>query len=349
MSWTFVACVGIAFAWLGLFYLWGRGFLTFIKAEKDIASCIPFGYLVLQVIYQIIYLPFYFNRGSYRATSFIWLGVVSLISILLMLYLKKQPKVVKLRLKAHEKLGICIAVVLVLGLAFYISLRIPWYGADTVRYITAMDECYYKDAMWIEEGKLNFHFGMCSMFQLFTIPSLLTGIRPYYISLFTVRIVGICLFSLIVYRIGETVFRRKEKRFCWPATALSVISPYLLMFWGSMYTAEFFYWRINEAKGFCQFVLLPIGFSVLLEMFEKDINRRPLWKKQLLVGLASVAVSSSSLTPFIFLLLMGTLALLAYDKLKNGWRSIGWTAVCAIPNLVYLAIYVLGKKGFIVL
>ena len=102
MSWTFVACVGIAFAWMALFYLWGRGFLTWIKAERDVASCIPFGYLVLQVIYQVIYLPFYFTRGSYRATVYIWLGIVVIGSIVLIFYLRKHRSEQKLRLKGIE-------------------------------------------------------------------------------------------------------------------------------------------------------------------------------------------------------------------------------------------------------
>lgn len=349
MSWTFITCVGLAFAWMALFYLWGRGFLTIIKAERDIASCIPFGYLVLQVIYQVIYLPFYFTRGSYRATVYIWLGIVAAGSVALFFYLRRHPSEQKIKLKGIERGGICIAAFLVLGLAFFIALRVPLYGADTVRYITAMDECYYKDAMWIESGELNFHFGMCSMFQFFTIPSVLTRIKPYYISLFTVRIVGVCLFSLIVYRTGTIVFKKNSKTICWSAAVLSVICPYLLMIWGSMYTAEFFYWRINEAKGFCQFVLLPIGFLVFLNMFKKGINRNPMWKQMLLVGLASIAISSSSLTPFMFLLLLGCSALLLHDRLAGGWKTIRWSAICAIPNLFYLFVYVLEKKGFIVL
>ena len=349
MSWTFVACVGIAFAWMGLFYLWGRGFLTWIKAERDVASCIPFGYLMLQVVYQIIYLPFYFTRGSYRTTVYIWLGIVAVGSVALILYLRKHKCEQRIKLKGIERVGICIAAVLVWGLAFFISLRIPWYGADTKAYISAMNESYYSDSMWVENGMLSFHYGMCSMFQLFTVSSLLTSIRPYYISLFTVRIVGICLFSLTAFKIGVVALKKNDRTIYWPAVVLSVICPYLLMFWGSMYTAEFFYWRINEAKGFCQFVLLPLGFSVFLGMFQEGTDRKPLWKKLMLIGLASVAVSASSLTPFIFLILLGAFALLAFDKLKGGWKTMGWTALCAIPNLVYLVVYVLEKKGFIVL
>ena len=347
MSWTFVACVGIAFAWMGLFYLWGRGFLTFIKAERDVASCIPFGYLVLQVTYQVIYLPFYFTRGSYRSTVYIWLGIVAIGSMLLVLYLRRNTVEQKTKLKAKEKLGICMAAIAVFGLAVYISLHVPFYGQDTVTYISAMNESLYRDVMWIST-RSGFHYGMCSMFQLFTIPSVLTGIRPYYISLFTVRIVGISLFSLICYRVGITVFSKKDK-FCWSALSLSVLVPYLLMFWGSMYTAEFFYWRINEAKGFCQFVALPLGFSVLLDMFKNTERRKIIWIEQFLVGFAAIAVSASSLTPYLFLLVIGMFALLGYDKLKNGWKTLGKTTVCALPNLIYLLLYVLEVKKIITL
>lgn len=348
MSWTFVACVGIAFAWLGLFYLWGRGFLTLIKAEQGLASSIAFGYLVLQFLYQIIYLPFYFTRGSYRALTYTWLSIVLVFSVFLIVFLQKKRTKRRLEVKLFEKVGICLAAVLVFALAWFISLHVPFYGQDTRVYISKMNESIYRDSIWINEGELHFHYGMCSMFQFFTTPSLFTGIKPYYISLFTVRIVGVSLFSLIAYRTGKALFQ-KGIEFCWSAVALSVLAPYLLMFWGSNYTAEFFYWRIYEAKGFGQFILFPIAFSVFLEMFRQNTDRKVLWKKQMLVGLSAVAVSASSLTPYIFFLLMGTLALLIYDKLKNGWKTVGCSIACALPNLIYLVVYILEKQSLIVL
>ena len=349
MSWTFVACVLIAFAWLALFYLWGKCFLTLIHAGRDAASSIAFGYLILQIIYQVIYLPFYLCRGSYRATVYIWIGVVGVASVFLLFYLRKNKSEKRQRLKGNEIAGIAVAAILILSLACYISLHVSFYGADTVDYINRMNEFYYKDTMWITEGTLFFHYGMCSMFEFFTIPSLLTGIKPYYLSLFTVRIVGICLFSLITYRMGFIVFKKESQSFSWAALALSVITPYLLMFWGSMYTAEFFYWRIYEAKGFCQFVLLLIGFSVFLEMFRKDSDRKTLWKEQLIVGLAAVPVSASSLTSYLFLLLMGVLSILAFDRLKKGLVTIRSSMICALPNVIYLAAYFFEKMGIIVL
>lgn len=349
MSWTFIACVLIAFAWIGLFYLWGKGFLTVIKAESNTSSSISFGYLVLQVAYHLIYLPFYLMRGSYRTTVYIWLCIVAVGSIGLVLYLKKHKKheCKKRETSLTETIEKCIAIIMILGLAFYISLHVPFYGADTITYISTMNNSYYQDAIWIRNGNISFHNGMCSLFQFFTIPSLLTGIKPYYNALFTVRVVGICLTSLIIFRIGKIIFSYTGKTFL--AMVLAVVVSYMLMFWGSNYTAEFFYWRINEAKGYCQFVLLPLGFSVFLAMMKDNAEREKLWKEELLVGLAAIPVSASSLTPYIFLVFMGTFALLGFDKLKRVLRTTGSALVCVIPNLIYLAVYILDNKGIIAL
>lgn len=349
MSWTFVACTLVAFAWILLFFLWGKSFLLFIHANTDTASSIAFGYLIIQTVYQIIYLPFYFTRGSFRSVTYTWMGIVAIGSVLLIHYLLKHPSEKKQKMKTIEKAGICVSSLLVLALSFYITHLVPYYGADTVTYISKMNEFYYKDSLWVNSGNLSFHYGMCSMLEFFTAPTLLTGIKPYYLSIFTVRIVGICLFSLVLYRTGNIIFNKGDRVFCFPAAVLSVLAPYLLMFWGSNYTAEFFYWRINEAKGFCQFVLLPISFSIFIEMLKNSIGRKPLWKQQILVGFSSVAVSASSLTSYLFLLLMGTLAVLAYDKLKQGWRTIGYVILCSLPNMAYLSIYILEKYGYIVL
>ena len=265
MSWTFLSCVLIVLAWLGLSFLWGRSFLTMIHAERDIASSIVFGYFSLQLLYQVFYLPFFLTRGSYRVVSYCWLVTVALCSALLLYYLRRHPSERRDRADWRAKVGLCAAAVLVLGLACFVALRAPLYGSDTLGYISEMNRCLNTDTLWINSGSVYFHSGMASMLQLFTVSALLTGIRPYYISLFTVRILGIVLSSLVVYHTGVILFRKACTKVCWPAITLAVLVPYLLMLWGSMYTAEFFYWRINEAKGYCQFVLLPMGFSIFLE------------------------------------------------------------------------------------
>lgn len=277
------------------------------------------------------------------------MGIVAIISVLLIIRLRKHSTEQKQQLNTAEKVGICLASVVVLGLAVYVSLHVPYYGQDTRTYINTMNESYYRDTLWLFSGKLSFHYGMCSMFQFFTVPVLLAGIKPYYLSLFTIRVVGTCLLSMIVYRTGVIVFKKSNNGFCWSALILSILVPYLLMFWGSMYTAEFFYWRINEAKGFCQFILLPLGFSVFLEMIKKDEERKTHWKEQLMVGLAAVSVSASSLMPYLFLVFLGTFAILGCDKLKEGWRTVSCSIVCMLPNLLYLAVYILEKNGTIVL
>lgn len=349
MFWTFIICLLLAFFWICLFYLWGRAFLSIIRVKSNLANSVLFGYLLLQVIFQIIYMPLYIQRSSYRNVAYIWLGVVFIFSILFLYFLMARTPVHKEKRNKKEILGISIATALILGLAVFISLHVTYYGQDTVVYITEMNESYYRDSMWLQKGTLYFHSGMSSFFQFFTISSLLTGIKPYYIALFMVRIIGVCLTSFVTYQIGSIVFPQKGGTVCWSSLVLAVLIPYLLMFWGSPYTAEFFYWRIYEAKGFCQFVLLPTGFSIFLAMFKGKVERKKLWKEQFLVGLASVSVSASSLTPYLFLLFVGTCSLLVYDKFRNGWRTFAHVLLCAFPNIIYLTLYILDKNGIFVL
>lgn len=349
MSGFFVICLIISFAWLGLFYIFGLFTLKIIQGKQNVADSIVFGYLVLQFIFQIVYLPFFLSRGSYRGLSYFWISMIAILTIIIILFLHRHPSKRKLKLGKKEMIGVCVASFLVLGLACYISLHVPLYGQDTMQYISEMNKCFYRDSMWINSGMLSFHHGMCSMFEFFTISSVLTGIKPYYISLFTVRIVGVCLFSLVLYRTGTILFSRSNATsLSWPSIVLAVLVPFSLMCWGSMYTAEFFYWRINEAKGYCQYIILPLGFSVFLEMYKSGSDRKTLWKEQLIVGLAAVPVSSSSLMPYLFLVYLGTVSLLTYDKLRGGWKTICCSLACALPNSLYLLVYILEARRIVV-
>jgi len=345
MSLTALACLLVSVAWMALFWLWGSSFLTGIRAKRSFAGSVVFGYLVCQSFYQLFYLPFLVFGGSYRVLSCLWLAVIASLSVLQAVFLRKRRSRRKRRLNRNEVVGICAAGAVILGLALYIALRVPLYGVDTQYYLSLMNELYYRDTSSVWYGVQRFHHGICSMNSLFTVSSLLTGIRPYYIFLFTMRLLGVYMTSMVLYRAGEIVFHRSGGRICWPALTLSVLVPLLLMCWGSQYTAEFYYWRINEAKGYCQFILLPLGFTVFLDMLKNPSRRKKLWKEQLLVGVAAVAVSASALVSYLFLLMMGTAALLARDRFRNGLKTLGRSAVCALPNLVYLAIYILEKTG----
>lgn len=345
MSWTFFACFLITVAWMTLFFLWGSSFLTAIRSELGIAGSVVFGYLVCQFLYQLFYLPFLIFGGSFRVLSYSWLVLIIVLSIPQAFLLLKHERYRKYRFTRKDRIGVFSAVAIIMGLSFYIALRVPLYGADTSYYISCMNELYYRDTASVWYGVQRFHHGISSMNCLFTISSLLTGIRPFYISLFTVRMLGVYMTSLIMYRTGDVIFRKKGIGICWPALVISVLVPLLLMSWGSIFTAEFYYWRINEAKGYCQFVLLPQGFSVFLDMLKNPARRKILWKEQLLVGFAAVATSASSLTPYLFLLLMGTASLLVFDRFKNGLSTVCSSAVCALPNLAYLVVYVLEKNG----
>lgn len=346
---TFIACIGIVLAYIILFSIWGRAFLTAIQAEANPWDSVLFGYLVLQFIYQIPYLVFFLSRGTYRTFSMAWVYVVLACTIGLVIRLIRNKIKPGCELKKSEKIGAAGGFLMVFLLAAFIALHLPTYGVDTTAYIREMTNELYNDVVYADSGRIDFHHGMCSMFSFFTVPSLVTGISPYYVSLFSVRILGVMLFSMIVFRTGRIAFARSKSGWMWPALSMAVLVPYMMMLWASMYTAEFFYWRMNEAKAYCQFILLPLGFSVYLQLLSDTDNRKSAWKAQMIVGWASVAVSASAMTAYPFLALIGLFAILALDRFRRARATFGWSFLCVLPNLLYIGAYMMIKTGYLTL
>ena len=317
----YLFCWGIVIAFLAVFYIWGRSFLSIIKARTDVSSSILFGFMAVLLSYQIPYLMFFLNRGSYRTLSLGWFVIAAVITVFLLVRLIRKKAFPIPKLSQRQWVSLILVFALGAFICVYNSLHVPGYGPDINQYISTMNKMYSDDTMWIEAGVLNIHNGANSFFGLLTVPSLILGIRPYYVSLFSGRIMLVILGMTVFYRIGKIVFGKGEKGISVCALWMSTLVAVIIMFWNSMYQAHFFYRRSNEAKAYCQFVLLPLGFSVFLEMCRGDLERTPLWKEQLLVGLTAIAVSMSSLTGYPLLVFIGMAGILAYDKMKKGLQT----------------------------
>ena len=345
----YLLCCGIVLAYLGISYIWGRNFLSLIRAKVDLSSSILFGFIILLTSYQIPYMPFFLLRGSYKTLSLAWLAVISLITIYLLFRLIKAKTIVLVKADRLQIISIGIVSALFIYLCVFISMHSPAYGSDIDAYIDSMNAMCYNDSIWIQEGYLNIHHGMNSIFGMMTIPSLILGIRPYYMSLFTMRILLVLLSGMAVYRIGKSALKEEIENISLSALWMSAIVSVIIMFWNSDYQAHFFFRRSNEAKAYCQFVLYPLGFSVFLQMCTEKTERKGLWIQQFFVGLSAVAISMSSLTGYPFLVLMGMMAVLAYDKFRKPVKTILWSLLCVAPNLMYILLYLLDKNGQIVL
>ena len=313
------------------------------------SSSILLGFMALLLSYHIFYLPFFLMRGSYRTASWIWFAVATVVTILLVLKMIKQKEFSLPKLTKVQIFSVCAVSVIIVFICIFISLHVPAYGTDIDYYISSMNRMYHNDVMWIDNGSLSVHNGINSLFGLMTFPALISGIRPYYLSVFMMRILLVILTSMAIYRNGKIIFNKNGNEISQSALWMCVFVTMFLMFWNSMYQAHFYFRRSNEAKAYCQFILLPLGFSLFVNMCKEGTNRKALWKEQVLIGMSAVAMSMSSLTSYPLLVFIGFAAILAYDRFKGIARTALFAMLCAAPNLLYTVFYYLVKNSYIVL
>lgn len=340
----FIECGLITVCYLILFFFWGRTFLSLIHARTYISDCLAFGYIFMQAFFQIVYLPFLLSRGSFRALSYTWIIILVIITCLMLVFLRKNGEL-KFRIQSSKKRlsGAAIVLIITVSLTLLIASRPRPYGADTVGYINPMNWMVYDDSIFIQ-GSVNFHHGLNSIFALFTIPAIITGIRPIYLAEFTMREVSIILTISIAYRTGRVAFKDYKNDISYYGLALSVIVMDILMMWESPYISQFFYRRSNEAKAFCQFVLLPLAFSVWIQLFQNNENDKHLWAEQFLLGFAAIPVATSSMTVYPIMTIIATAGLLVCNRLKRIKTILLKSFLCILPNLLYMGLYIISKQ-----
>ena len=282
--------------------------------------------------------------------SFTWMIIYIIITIIIISYLyrnkEKQKRVTK---KPTDIVGIMALSIIIGVVALIISSRPRPYGADTEGYINPMNEMYFNDIIAIEGDHVNLHKGFNSGFAFFTIPAIFTGIRPIYLSEFTMRQIGVVLSSAIIYSTGIIAFSNERRRFSWEAALMTVLVIVILLIWESMYVTHFFYMRTNEAKAYCQFVLLPLAFSVFLDMVLHPENRKELWIKQMLIGFAAIPVATSTMTAYPVLVGTASGTLLIKDGFTHTKETLINSFICIVPNCLYILLYILNKNGTIII
>ena len=344
---TAFICALIAVAYISLFYIWGRAYLTFLHAKVDISSSVLFGFVLMVSAFQVIYLPFFFARGSFRILAILWLIMLGIVTGGMIFYInKKENRSYNERPSIERVLGVAFIVGLTVFLCMEIAFHARPYGHDTNYYIAVINDMVYHDIICIDSGALDVHHGLTNIFALFGISSWFTGIRPYYVALHTMRYIGVILTAFVAYSAGKMLSANQEEGISWMGIGTAFFTLLFFSFWSSMYGGAFFWQRTNEAKAYCQLVLFPIAFIVMIQMFQNREERKTLWRKQMLVGFSAIPIAVSSMSAYPFFILIGMAALLAYDRLKKAKATIGYSMMCVLPNLIYLVLYYTSKTWF---
>ena len=185
---TVLVCMMIAGVYLGLFYIWGRAFLTFLHDRIYFSNSVLFGFTLMISVYQILYLPFFLGRGSYRALTFVWLLLLAGATGFFVWRMFSQRGRNQLQPASMGQWGLLAFTAIFLA---WLCLRVAFhprpYGADTNYYISVMNDMVYRDFIYQKSGMVDVHHGLNSLFAFFGTASLITGLPPFYLELHTMR------------------------------------------------------------------------------------------------------------------------------------------------------------------
>ncbi len=347
---TLIICILITLLFLSVLYIWGKAFLTAIKAKTLISDCVLYGFIVIHIVFQIFYLPFLLTRGSFYVLSIIWLMFAGLFTACLIIYLAKKNNLTERRPKnpPNYDIVLIIVIVFIVFLCIYIGGRPRYKGLDTFQYIYQMNEMVFRGTLWNEGSDLQIHQGLNSYYTLYAIISWATGIKPVFLNHLTMRFVGVVLFSLVSFRFGRITFRDKGS-IC--PLVISIIAPLMMMLWNSKYSGAFFYARTNESKGICFLFLFPLAVSIFIEMMneKKDSqqDRNIMWIEEITIGLSAVPIAVSSMSIYPVIVFMGMVSVIAFDKFKRMHKTILYSSLCVIPNITYIVFYLLYQQRII--
>ena len=346
-----------------VFYLWGFIYKWFKREQRhSIVENVIWGAFLYFSIFQLIALPAVRLRLSVTGLTIIWIFFALGITGIAVYLGRKTVKdntwyIIQLLRPSNFRnnwmlylTGILVAAVVIF------SILKPYNGWDTAYYLGGMNTSLYTDTFYQYEDhtgvyfgtdrSLNMHYALSCFYVHFTVLCRLFCIEVRVMSFYTTRALCILLAAAVVYMIGSLVYGGERKK------SICLVIGWMLLnfFWVSGYASPFFLLiRGYEAKGYCANVIIPALIFCILALIQNP-RENGRWKDLFLVCLGSVPMSMSSLVIVpAAIAIMGIVLMLTCRKLRILWGIFIRCFLCAIPNLIYLMIYVLWILGVQVL
>ncbi len=305
------------------------------------------GFFVYFALFQIMYVPMVLLRAHFHTLVYGWSIAVIAMVLVCGVYLVsvggKRP--FEMPEVSDEALPLIKWGALLVCAGFMVFLVLQQYlGWDTAFYMGNMNEAIYTDTMYLYNGNdgtlmkhMDLRYALSGFSMQFTIPCFLLGISPVIMCYYGIRGLGAILALIIVYDFGMLLFEKNETASYLTVGAFLIVN---IMFFTHSATSLFFIRRMYEAKGYCANVVLPM-VALLLVMIYKKCGKH-MWVLLFVICLGSVGASMSSMMLVPTLLGLGSV-LIAVNERRI--RPVFYAALCALPNLCYVALYLLSERG----
>ncbi len=349
-----VMTIGVVLLYILIFRLLGTTVLTLLGQKKLYIHRETVGFFVYFSIFQFVYVPMVLSKAYFHLLAYGWLLSLVILVLVCGVYLVTSGGPKPFMMPDKDTVGddgllkFVKWPVLAGSAAFILFLVLQQYlGWDTAFYMGNMNEAIYTDTMYLYNGNdgtlmksMDLRYALSGFSMQFTIPCFLLGISPTVFCYFGIRAMGAILAMFIVFDFGMLLFENNKDHAWIMLGAFLVVN---VLFFTHSATSLFFIRRMNEAKGYCANVVLPMVALLLLLIYRK--RGRHLWVLLFVICLGSVGASMSSMMLVPALLGLGSVILAINEKRV---RPVFYGIVCALPNLCYVALYVLSLEKVLV-
>ncbi|MCR5098233.1 MAG: hypothetical protein K6B14_04720 [Lachnospiraceae bacterium] len=354
MIYDLVLTIGVMLLYILIFRLVGTTVLTVLGQKKLYIHRETVGFFAYFALFQMVYVPMVLLRARFHLLAYGWILTLVILVLLCAVYLVtaggKSPFAMPGDTVMEEGLLGYMKWPVVIGCAAFVVFLVlqQYLGWDTAFYMGNMNEAIYTDTMYYYNGNdgtlmksLDFRYALSGFSMQFAIPCFLLEVSPTIMCYYGIRGLGAILALLIVYDFGMLLFEKNESRAYLLVTAFLAVN---MFFFTYSATSLFFIRRMNEAKGYCANVVLPM-VALLLFMIYKKFGRH-LWALLFVICLGSVGASMSSMMLVPALLGLGAVLLAINEKRL---RPVFYAIVCALPNLCYVALFILNHEKILVI
>lgn len=167
-------------------------------------------------------------------------------------------------------------------------------------------------------------------------------IRPLVFCRTVRAAINILLLMAVSFELFWWAYREKKHRFEHTVMAVMLSGAFLFLFANTIYTpSAFILHRTYEGKAYCGGVLVLLLINLIIKLCETNDRRH--FYLIFMCMLTSMSLCPSSV--FLLPILAGSM-ILAYVLYSHRWKYLLAYLAAVLPNIVYLAIYILKIPSF---
>lgn len=337
---------------LMLVLIWGYSVSNRMKIDnRHLPMQILLGFFAFFFVMQLIIIPVVFLHNSLHFAAVLVVGISILITVWM---LWRDRLGFWKKIKRMPITSWFIVTLSVLFCMMLLAVLQSYPGYDTCYYAGEMNAFLYYGKFWTrdaffglaESSVLPLHYALSCFYPLFSILAYLFRVDVRLIVMYTARALCVLLFACVAYSWGYSLFERRKddgtleqnrhRNGCIFTATCLVLSLFLLDDHSSAFMMMV---RGYESKGYCAAVVAPMCTYALIQLC-REVESSSHWRLLGLVAWSSVPIAMSSMAVIpVAIAIVGLTLMIVHKKF---WRIFVRCLICVMPNLIWLAWYVLG-------